>query len=98
MMVNLGIPLVTGGVFGLALLSKGLVMYLAPVTLIFYGLALVSVSRQTYFFIRQLGIMEIILGLINAFFLGYGLIFWVIGFGFLHMAYGIFMYYKFDRQ
>ncbi len=97
-MINLGIPLVAGGVFCLSLLSQGLVVYLAPVTLIFYGLALVSVSRHTYFFIRQLGLLEIVLGLINAFYLGYGIIFWVIGFGLLHIAYGIFMYYKFDRQ
>lgn len=97
-MINLSIPLVTGGVFCLSLLQSELYGYLAPSTLLFYGLALVNVSRYTFPLIRQLGILEIILGLINSFFLGYGLVFWIIGFGVLHIFYGAYMYIKFDRE
>jgi hypothetical protein len=95
--VNLGIPLVVGGILCLAFLSKGLNGWLAPTTLIFYGLALVNASKYTFQVVRQLGIFELVLGLFNAFFIGYGLIFWVIGFGVLHIIYGTYMYFKYDR-
>ncbi len=96
-LINLCIPLFVGGIFCLALINAGLFGLLAPVTLIFYGLSLVNASKHTFPVIRQLGLIEIALGLINAFFIGYGLIFWVIGFGILHIIYGLYMYYKYDR-
>ena len=46
--------------------------------------------------IRFLGIIEIILGLISVYFIGYALIFWSIGFGFLHIAFGIIMHVRYD--
>jgi hypothetical protein len=97
MLLNLFIPLVVGGIFGLILLYHRQVLLIAPITLIFYGLALINASKYTLRDIRYLGISETILGLIAAFFIGYGLIFWTIGFGLLHILYGILMYYKYDR-
>ena len=97
-MVQLSIPLVAGGLFCLSLMYNGIYGYLAPATLIFYGLALVSVSRYTFPFIKQLGFMEIFLGLLNSFMIGYGLVFWIIGFGLLHICYGIYMYIKYDTK
>lgn len=95
---NLAIPLVTGGIFSLSLLNYGLFGLLAPTTLIFYGLALVNVSKYTYPQIFQLGLLQIALGLTNMFFIGYGIIFWMIGFGILHIIYGVYMHYKYDRK
>ncbi len=95
--INLCIPLVTGGVFCLALLKAGAYNFIEPATLIFYGMALVLCSRNTYPMIRQLGFLEITLGLIAAFVTGYGLYFWALGFGVLHIIYGSYMYFKFDR-
>ncbi|MBN1952350.1 MAG: hypothetical protein JW801_14210 [Bacteroidales bacterium] len=95
--LNLCIPLLTGGIFSLALIHEGIIGLVAPTTLIFYGLALVNTSKYTFPTIRQLGFLEIGLGLINAFFIGYGLIFWVAGFGLFHVIYGIYMYFKYDR-
>lgn len=40
MVINLFVPLVAGGLFCLALLYHGMIYLIAPVTLIFYGLAL----------------------------------------------------------
>ncbi len=97
MLINLAIPLATGGVFCIALLYNGDVYHVAPATLIFYGLALLNASKYTLPDIRYLGISEIILGLLNAFFVGYGLLFWTIGFGLLHIIYGITMYNKYDK-
>jgi hypothetical protein len=97
LLINLLIPLITGGLFCLVLLSHGLVGLVAPATLIFYGLALLNASKYTLDDIRYLGIFEIALGLIASVYLGYGLIFWTIGFGLLHIVYGIVMYNKYEK-
>lgn len=94
---NLAIPLVSGGLFCIILMYHGIFGLIGPATLIFYGLALVNASKYTLNDIRFLGLIEIILGLIACFFIGYGLLFWVIGFGILHIIYGVSMYYKYER-
>lgn len=96
-LINLAIPLAAGGIFCFALLQNGGEGFVAPATLIFYGMALVLTSRNTYPMIRQLGLLEIALGLGASFYIGYGLFFWALGFGFLHIVYGAYMYFKFDR-
>jgi len=95
---NLFIPLATGGFFCLVLLYHGLIGLVAPATLIFYGLALINASKYTLDDIRYLGICEIILGLIASLYIGYGLFFWAIGFGALHIIYGSVMYFKYERK
>lgn len=89
LLINFLIPLVTGGILCLMLLIKGYIGFVAPFTLIFYGLALVNASKYTLSQIKSLGIMEIILGLVATNYIGYGLIFWIIGFGVLHIVYGL---------
>jgi len=91
LLVNLSIPLCTGGILCLMLLFKGYIGLVAPLTLVFYGLALVNASKYTLSEIRSLGIIEILLGLLAFHFIGFGLIFWSIGFGILHIIYGIVM-------
>lgn len=90
-------PLLTGGCFVLILLAKHHYGIIAPGCLIFYGLALAAASQYTFGDVRWLGIMEIILGLIALLFPGYGLLFWALGFGVLHILYGTIMYFKYDR-
>ena len=94
---HLLIPLLTGGLFVLILVSRGNYEIVAPAFLIFYGLALVNGSKYTIRDIKYLGILEIILGLICASLPGYGLIFWAAGFGILHILYGSIMYFKYER-
>lgn len=98
MLLNLTIPLITGGIFISSLLIHNYVYLIAPATLIFYGLALINASKYTLVDIKFLGLSEIALGLLASFFLGYGLLFWSIGFGILHILYGIIMYIKYDRS
>jgi hypothetical protein len=88
---------VTGGIFCVALNYHGAFIYVAPAMLIFYGLALVHASKYTRNDIRGLGFAEILLGLTASFIVGYGLLFWVIGFGVLHIIYGTYMYFKYER-
>ncbi|HEX9651909.1 MAG TPA: hypothetical protein VGA21_15215 [Cyclobacteriaceae bacterium] len=88
LLINLAIPLITGGILCLMLLLRGYVGIVAPLTLIFYGLALVNASKYTLSEIRSLGLAEIVLGLISMQFIGFGLLFWSVGFGVLHIVYG----------
>lgn len=95
LLINLMIPLATGGILCLILLYQGFIGLVAPFTLIFFGLALVNASKYTLSEIRSLGIAEILLGLLATYFIGQGLLFWAIGFGVLNIAYGIIMQSKY---
>lgn len=95
---NMIIPLVAGGFFILSMLQYNEWRFIAPASLIFYGLALVNASKYTLTDIRYLGYCEIALGLINMQFTGYGLYFWAVGFGVLHILYGIVMWFKYERS
>jgi hypothetical protein len=94
---NMVIPLAAGAAFILAMLRYDEWRFVAPSCLIFYGLALVNASKYTFTDIRYLGYCEIILGLINMFFIGYGLYFWAAGFGVLHILYGTIMWFKYEK-
>ncbi|SMC37305.1 hypothetical protein [Moheibacter sediminis] len=89
--IQVAIPLATGGVFCLALLYYGHAGLIAPAMLIFYGLALLNGSKYTMKEFHSLALCEIGLGVISLLFIGWGLIFWSIGFGILHIIYGILM-------
>lgn len=91
------IPLVTGGVICLLLIDKGFIGIIPQLTLVFYGLALVNASHHTYKETKWLGISEIILGILSFFQIGYSLFYWGLGFGVLHIIYGIVMYFKYER-
>lgn len=97
LVLNLLIPLLTGGIFLVFLAFYGYYAVVAPAFLIFYGLALIQASPNLYNEIRYLGYIEIVLGIISAALPGYGLIFWSIGFGVLHIIYGAMMFKKYDR-
>lgn len=94
---NVLIPLIAGGLFILAMLQYSEWRFVAPSCLIFYGLALVNGSKYTLTDIRYLGYLEIILGLANTQYTGYGLYFWATGFGVLHIVYGVIMWWKYEK-
>jgi hypothetical protein len=96
MFINLLVPLVTGGLFVLILLVQNDFEHIVPGLLIFYGLALINAGKFTYNEVFYLGILEIITGLICALLSDQGMIFWIIGFGILHICYGLFMYRKYE--
>ncbi|UFK98817.1 hypothetical protein [Kaistella faecalis] len=95
LLFNFAVPLVTGGLFCLGMVYHEMFVFIAPATLIFYGLALVSASKYTFTDIQNLGYCQIALGLLSLFFLGWGLVFWAIGFGALHIVYGLVMHKKY---
>lgn len=99
LIANLLIPLGVGGAFCGILLYHNLEQLVAPATLIFYGLSLINASKYTLNDIRFLGFCQIGLGLLNAIWWSEnnGLLFWALGFGVLHIVYGIFMHLKYNR-
>lgn len=105
--INLVVPLLVGGVFCLILIYHAITPYgldytlfglVAPTTLVFYGVALYNAGKFTLNEIRYLGVSEMVLGLFGCIFIGWGLIFWIIGFGFFHILYGFLMWWKYERK
>ena len=97
LLINLLIPLLAGAFFVMRILQMDHIFLIAPVCLIFYGLALINASKYTLGEIRYLGFCELALGIVNLWVPGYGLVFWAAGFGALHVIYGIIMWWKYER-
>jgi len=98
MLLNLAIPLVSGGVLILVLAANGIYGILASSCLIFYGLALINAAKFTRQEIFWLGIFEVTLGILAALIPSLGLLFWALGFGVLHIIYGILMYFRYEHN
>jgi len=95
---NFLIPLIAGGLYILIILSHGKYGQTGGLMLIFYGLALINASKYSIGDIQYLGFIEIILGLIATLYPGKGFWLWVLGFGVMHIVYGTWMYFKYDRD
>ena len=98
LLFNFLIPIITGGIFCFIMLHNSHFEYIASSTLIFYGMACLNASKYTLRGVRYLGITIITIGLLSAYFIGYGLYFWALGFGVCHILYGALMHFKYDRQ
>jgi hypothetical protein len=97
MLEQLFYPVFAGSIFCFMFIYYGCGMFVAPTCLVFYGLALISASRHTLSDIRYLGMLDVALGCTSMFFPGFGLIFWAMGFGVLHILYGVMMWSKYDK-
>jgi hypothetical protein len=97
LMWNMVIPLFIGGIALLRLLQLGYYEVLGPLSLIFYGLALLNASKYTSGELRYLAIAQLVLGCMNLWMRGAELYFWALGFGVLHIVYGIVMWWKYER-
>lgn len=98
LLFNFLIPLVTGGIYILIILNQERYGQTAALMLIFYGLALINASKYSLGDIRYLGLIEIGLGLLCAFIPSFGFWFWVVGFGLMHIVYGTWMHFKYDKK
>jgi uncharacterized membrane protein YidH (DUF202 family) len=97
LLANMAVPLITGGILLLVLLVKGLIGLIVPLTLVFYGLALYNAGKFTYDDVKFLGMIQVGLGLLATCYIEYGLLFWAIGFGVVHIIYGIYMHLRYER-
>jgi hypothetical protein len=97
LLIGMSIPLITGGLLLLILLYHTHYTLIAPVCLVFYGLALINAGQYSFPVVRNLGFWEIGLGLIAALFPEQDLLCWITGFGFLHIRYGLLIHLKLNR-
>lgn len=89
LLVAFSVPLLVGGLFCLALVLQGHYGLTSSVMLLFYGLALVGCHHFTNPILGWLGYAELLLGLLDCFTATHALLFWAIGFGVLHVVFGI---------
>ncbi|MDZ7765811.1 MAG: hypothetical protein U5K00_15560 [Melioribacteraceae bacterium] len=94
---SMSVPLLSGGILIIVLIFNGLIGLIVPMTLIFYGLALYNASKFTIDEVKFLGFVQIGLGLISTYFVKDGLLIWAIGFGVVHIIYGIYMHFRYER-
>ena len=97
MLLNLSIPLISGGLLLLIFVFRNHFEIVVPGSLIFYGLALVNSAKFTRQEIFYLGIFEVSLGVLAALAPSLQLLFWALGFGVLHIIYGAVMYFRYER-
>ncbi len=97
LLFHMAVPLLAGGSLVLIFISHHHYGFISAVSLIFYGIALVSASNFTFADVKYLGLLEILIGLIAACLPGHGLLFWALGFGVLHIIYGARIYLKYDK-
>ncbi len=91
MLINFSIPLLAGAIIAGWVYENEQWELLAPILLSFYGLALVVVSNFTVRHVFWLGLVEIALS-IPAGVSGFGIPILAIGFGFVHIIYGLLMF------
>jgi len=97
MLFNFSIPMLAGGAYCFILFSQNHVELILPTTLLFYGLALLNASKYTVDDIKYLGVLLVLLGLFASLYVDKALLLWGIGFGALHIVYGSFMYFKYEK-
>jgi hypothetical protein len=97
LLLDLSIPLGAGGIFCLALTVLRAYVLIPGTMLVFYGLALVSGSKYALKEIRYFGLTQLTLGCIALFARGQELTLWAVGFGVMHIAYGVWMYVRYEK-
>ena len=98
LLLNFFIPLGAGGLLCVALLMQHRYGLVSSITLIFHGLALINSSHFSYPALRYLGYAELALGLIDCFLVDYAVLTWFLGFGVLHIIFGIIFMLKYERK
>jgi hypothetical protein len=96
LLLSLCIPLIAGAFFTMIFYIESQWQLIVPAMLVFYGLALISAGKFTYSEVFYLGLAELLTGFSAALFQGSSIFFWILGFGFLHLAYGFIMYRKYE--
>ncbi len=98
LILNMAVPLVSGGILTSIFVVHGLYETVAPALLVFYGLALVNSAKYTRQEIYYMGLCQIVTGIIAALLPNYALLLWAIGFGLIHIFYGTVMHFRYDHH
>ena len=87
---HFSVPMVVGGLLCVAMLLQGHYGLTSTFMLVFYGLALLNASHYTSRSIALLGYCELVLGVVDCFVVSHAILFWFLGFGLLHIVFGIY--------
>jgi hypothetical protein len=93
------LPMIAGGTLLLPYFNgSGPVLFPTAIalTLVFYGLALISASRFSLNELFWLGLVQLILGMTAFFLWRYSLLFWGMGFGVMNVVFGVLVYRKYE--
>ena len=98
LLFNLFTPLFSGGILCLIFIDHGLEIYLAGTSLLFYGLSIIGISKFSFDELKYFGLIQILLGLTALYFLAFSVQIWALGFGFLHIIYGLRIFKNFESK
>ena len=97
LLTDLAVPLFTGGFLLLGLAWTGYHSLLLPTSLLFYGITLYQAGPVTYTALRILGLLNIALGFLALLLPDSAMLFWAAGFGLLHIVYGLFIHFRYEK-
>lgn len=92
------VPMIVGGLLCAAMLLQGHYGLTSTFMLVFYGLALINCSHYTSSSIAMLGYAQLVLGVVDCFAVSHAILFWWLGFGLMHILFGIYFIIKYDRR
>lgn len=98
LLFNLFTPLFTGGILCLIFINQGLEIYLAGTSLLFYGLGIIGISKYSFDELKYFGLIQTLLGLTALYYLEYSVQIWALGFGLLHIIYGLRIFKNFESK
>lgn len=94
----LSLPSVVGGIFIIRLVITANYGYIVPVAIIFYAISLINIRRFSTGEVGFLGYILLLLGIVNLWKQGWGILFFGFGFGFLHIVYGVVTFFVYERH
>lgn len=94
---HFSVPMVVGGLLCVAMLLQGHYGLTSTFMLVFYGLALLNASHYTSRAIALLGYCELVLGVVDCFVVSHAILFWFLGFGVMHIVFGIYFVLKSNK-
>ena len=94
--VTLFLPVFIGGMMSIAMCSAktGMYEWIPAVMLCFYGLAVTNLSKCSEPSLEWPGLILILIGLAACFLRRYALELWILGFGAVHVVYGVYLIFK----
>lgn len=92
--------MMAGGLVCLTTIVNGTVILVPGLMLVFYGIALMAISPIAfrYSITKYLGYAQVAVGIVALCLPEYGLSFWFIGFCLLHLFWGLWFRFSFDRK
>jgi len=97
LLLHFGVPLVMSGFICLRFLNEDEFFLLPGLSILLYGICLLSASKFTFSQMKFLALSQMVIGLIGLYFPESGVICWALGFGVAHIVFGLWMNFYFKR-